>query len=414
MFCFASVFDLFAQNGTIIFANRNVPSPTGDGSTYHIPFWKPGGTGIEGAGGLPGGVRVGLFLPGNPTPFVSETLRTGVDSQFFAGPPMTVEVPGTFPGQRVTLQVRAWQYVDLTWEESLSLSGVVSDVWSFTTLPLGGTINDVTYPSPGLTGLATPSGYGFTVGSWDYQKPEWFWVRNANGSISIEGYNGHAPILNIFASTNGLRVTSIGAGAFRSASSSNIVVPEGIVLIDEAAFFSTWRLREIQLPNSVRDLGARVFQKTGLSSITLPPQVTIIPPLAFYGATNLSTVNLPGSLSEIGDYAFSACPSLFRITIPGTVSKIGTRAFRKSALEKVVVPAATGTLGSEAFSHCANLSLVLFMGNRSAYAALPDDLLIQSGTATNLTVAHAPGATGWSGVSISGRNVVEWNGPIPP
>lgn len=68
----------------------------------------------------------------------------------------------------------------------------------------------------------------------------------------------------------------------------SIAIPEGVECIDEAAFTSCNRLREVILPNSTRKLGNRAFSNcSALESIIIPKDVT-----------------------DIGADAFNDCPKL--------------------------------------------------------------------------------------------------------
>lgn len=153
----------FAQEwGTIIFANRNVPHTT-EGVTYNIPIWKYGNAGMEGAGGLPGGVTAGLFLPGNNTPLATAILRTDANAQFFGNPSsQTVTVTGHLPGSTPTLVFRAWQGAG-GFDAAIN-SGLQYFEDTFTTRPLGGMPPGGGLPiiPPGLTGLRL-NGSGFTM-----------------------------------------------------------------------------------------------------------------------------------------------------------------------------------------------------------------------------------------------------------
>lgn len=155
---------VFAQDGTLTFSNRNVPTPAGDGSTYNIPIWAFGGTGTDGAGDLPGGVTVGLYLPGSTTPLATAVLRTDANSQFFGNPSsQSVTVTGFAPGSTPTLEVKAWQGPG-TYADAVANGRQFSQVVSFTTRPLGGTPAGGGLPitPPGVTGLVT-SGQGITL-----------------------------------------------------------------------------------------------------------------------------------------------------------------------------------------------------------------------------------------------------------
>lgn len=158
---------VFAQDGTLTFSNRNVPTPAGDGTTYNIPIWAMGGTNTDGAGDLPGGVTVGLYLPGSTTPLATAVLRTDANSQFFGNPSsQSVTITGFAAGSTPTLEVKAWQGPG-TYADALAAGRQVSDpnnAITFTTRPLGGTPAGGGLPitPPGVTGLIT-SGQGITL-----------------------------------------------------------------------------------------------------------------------------------------------------------------------------------------------------------------------------------------------------------
>src|ERR1041385_5650647 len=76
--------------GTIIFSNQSIPTANGGrgsnlNGTYNVPIWtvNSDGRGLAGAGSLPGGVTIGLFLL-NGSMIGSTPLRTDAGSYFFA------------------------------------------------------------------------------------------------------------------------------------------------------------------------------------------------------------------------------------------------------------------------------------------------------------------------------------------
>jgi len=79
----------FAQ-GTITFYNNNIVNPA-TGATYVAGIWADNGDLIKGnstvgAGTLPGGVTVGLFLASDlNTALATTTLRTASRQEVFAG-----------------------------------------------------------------------------------------------------------------------------------------------------------------------------------------------------------------------------------------------------------------------------------------------------------------------------------------
>jgi MYXO-CTERM domain-containing protein len=159
----------FAQ-GTIIYANRNIPTLSGTGGgngngSYNVPIFQNGST-TAGAGALTGGVTVGLFTPDGNTLIGSSLLRsttTPTDtSMFFAQSAQTFNVPGTNPGDTPTLIVREWQ------GSSFAAAKGGAGQWGeqpFTTRPLGGTPvgGGTPIPTPNMTGWGPESGAGIQL-----------------------------------------------------------------------------------------------------------------------------------------------------------------------------------------------------------------------------------------------------------
>ena len=77
---------------------------------------------------------------------------------------------------------------------------------------------------------------------------------------TITGYNGSSPSPNIPSSINGVRVTSIGEGAFRDCDIEKIALPDGITYIDWFAFADCQKLSEIYIPASVTSIGYGAFE----------------------------------------------------------------------------------------------------------------------------------------------------------
>jgi hypothetical protein len=172
----------YAQNGNIIFANRNVPTLSGTGGgngngTYNVPIWEynalPGVQTGNGAGDLPGGVTVGLFQAGSTTPLATTLLRTDANSQFFATSATPVDIPGVAPGQTASLVVRAWQGASLAAAKAPGSTLQYLDETvpgaaglAFTSRPLGGTPpqpGSTPVPTPNMTGWGPEDGTGFEM-----------------------------------------------------------------------------------------------------------------------------------------------------------------------------------------------------------------------------------------------------------
>ena len=104
----------------------------------------------------------------------------------------------------------------------------------------------------------------------------------------------------------------------RHYSGSKIVIPNSVLYdgknypvtsIADSAFFWSFHLTEVTIPNSVTSIGNR----------------------AFYFCNSLKTVTIGNSVTTIGDGAFSECSGLKTVTIPNSVQLSGNRHFPGAA-----------------------------------------------------------------------------------
>jgi len=163
----------FAQ-GTLIFKTLGVQNSAGTG-TYNVPLFANDGNnngvgnvppeaGLPGAGGLAGGVTIGLFAPGGLTPFATSILGTTAAQSPYAVNPasQTVAVPGSAPGTTPTITIRAWQGTSFVQAQS---GGLNWGEWTLATKPLGGDPGGGALPitPPTLTGWGAENGSGFEL-----------------------------------------------------------------------------------------------------------------------------------------------------------------------------------------------------------------------------------------------------------
>ena len=123
-------------------------------------------------------------------------------------------------------------------------------------------------------------------------------------------------------------------------------------------------LREIKLPNSIKEIGEYAFYYCDdLTSIQIPSSVTKIRKGAFSSCSSLTSIEIPNSVTEIGEGAFSSCSSLTSIEIPNSVTEIGNYVFSGcESLTSVVIPNSVTKIGSNTFEDCTNLASIE-MGN---------------------------------------------------
>ena len=141
---------------------------------------------------------------------------------------------------------------------------------------------------------------------------------------------------------------------------ANVVIPDGVIRIEEFAFFKSSTLTSITIPNSVTFIGSQTFMDCDhLTSITIPNSVTFIGNGAFRYCDALSSVTLPISLTSIGEHVFKDCESLVSITIPNSVTSIKDQAFYGcSSLTSVTIPNSVTSIKDQAFYGCSSLTSV--------------------------------------------------------
>ena len=137
----------------------------------------------------------------------------------------------------------------------------------------------------------------------------------------------------------------------------HVVIPEGITVIGNSAFYDCISLESVVIPSSVETIGITafsgclslvgitvnsdnanyssvdgvLFDKNKMTLIRYPQgknddtfailnSVTTISNSAFYGCASLESVNIPNSVTTIGQFAFSGCTSLTFIYIPESVT----------------------------------------------------------------------------------------------
>lgn len=134
-------------------------------------------------------------------------------------------------------------------------------------------------------------------------------------------------------------VTTIGTDAFRYGDLQSIIIPEGIVCIDEAAFYECPSVTSITIPSSVASIGTDAFGGcTELESITVDDNnptyqssgnclIQKAEKKLLLGCKN-SAIPDDGSVISIMNAAFMNCSDLTSITIPKSVKHIGIGAFQ--------------------------------------------------------------------------------------
>ena len=187
-----------------------------------------------------------------------------------------------------------------------------------------------------------------------------------------------------------------------------VILPEGLISIEEAAFANCTALEKLNVPSTVNTLGHWILENTKVTSFTIPQGVTEIPASCFYRSA-ITTINIPSSVKTIGNWAFQDA-KLTEVVIPSSVTSIGKWAFgcenSNPTLQSVVIeaniteipeccfylqtkltslslPEGITSIGNDAFTQCKITSLTLpaslktigaraFSNNRITQLTIPD------------------------------------------
>ncbi|MCL2151872.1 MAG: leucine-rich repeat domain-containing protein [Oscillospiraceae bacterium] len=158
-------------------------------------------------------------------------------------------------------------------------------------------------------------------------------------SIGNSAFDRCSNLMSVLIANN---VSSIGDQAFNNCINlTDVMITDSVVSIGDWVFDGCASLKEINVSednvaysSSVegvlfnKDKTRLVVFPAGKSgSYVIPYGVTIIDDSAFYNCVGLTSVIIPNSVTAIADYAFNYCSSLTSITIPSNVKSIGNFAF---------------------------------------------------------------------------------------
>ena len=191
----------------------------------------------------------------------------------------------------------------------------------------------------------------------------------------------------------------IGANAFAECMHLKKVVCEGIVRVEERAFYNCIRLSQFTFGDDLLTVGVSAFNGCSLLGGTLSCEkleevgdlafagcglekivdctklnkigraafdanvnltevsgcdsLSVVDATAFYSCYNLKTLELPDSLTSIGVGAFMYCQSLTSVDIPEGITSIAISTFSGCVkLEKVYLPTTLTAIGEDAFTDC--------------------------------------------------------------
>ncbi len=167
--------------------------------------------------------------------------------------------------------------------------------------------------------------------------------------------------LNKVTVESGSALESVGASAFKGCTALTFInLPDTVKNIENNAFSGCVKLHFskedsdlFNIPENAEQIEKAAFKSTSINEIVLPKGIIKIDDETFM-SSDLKKVTINGVVTEIGTSAFENCKGLTEIEIPYGNEVIGSRAFMNCEnLEKVVLPDTVKSIGTDAFTGCA-------------------------------------------------------------
>ena len=159
------------------------------------------------------------------------------------------------------------------------------------------------------------------------------------------------------------------------------ILGDNIEKIGDYAFYKCNNLKELELPNSIKEVGIRCFTETewlenmhadlnGLKchknillksidskeDIIISSDINVIAGNAFEDSKKIKSIILPEGLKNIEAYTFSNCVNLEYIVIPKTIEYIGAGAFSNcKSLSEISIPKSITHIYACTFENCESL-----------------------------------------------------------
>lgn len=121
--------------------------------------------------------------------------------------------------------------------------------------------------------------------------------------------------------------------------------------------------QKIEIPEDVEGVPVRMvkpLESETLQEVVLPDTVEEISENVFGNVNELRKVRLSNQIKTIPANAFDLCRKLESIELPDSVVSIEERAFSRSGLKSLVIPASVKSIGAKAFEECEELQSIQF------------------------------------------------------
>lgn len=190
-----------------------------------------------------------------------------------------------------------------------------------------------------------------------------------------------------FVIENGILVEYTGEGG-------SVVIPDGVMIIGNSAFFGCNKLTDVVIPDSVTDIGNSAFFDCGLIHVSIPASVTNIGKSAFGHCRSLTSItvdknnvnyrDIDGNLYSKDGKTFiqyAAGKTETEFMVPHGVTVVGFSAFDGcKSLTNVEISESVEYIEDYTFSLCESLTHVSILGPKTDVSNLAfegrDDVII--------------------------------------
>lgn len=120
----------------------------------------------------------------------------------------------------------------------------------------------------------------------------------------------------------------INAGLLDGSYVENLILPEGVKVIEKLAFANNRRIKTVSLPETLERIEIGAFSGClAIEELTLPESLIYIGGDAFSGCDSLKTINIPEGVEKINDLTFYGCENLEEIILPENIDLNSWAAF---------------------------------------------------------------------------------------
>lgn len=206
-----------------------------------------------------------------------------------------------------------------------------------------------------------------------------FRYTSVDGGYGVTGFAGQNKRTIIFSNRhNNLPVKRIMARSFAECEVQEVVMTDGIEIIEADAFKGCGDLKQVIFAPTVKEIGDGAFAGCrSLSMAALPSTIEQIGRFTFSG-TGIKTLDLPNAVYWIGEGVFSGCTKLVKVKIPDNIISIPARMFKDcTGLREIILPECIDSIGEEAFAGCISLNQITIPDSvrdigRNAFAGVAD------------------------------------------